>query len=114
MFGAARGPGLLEQAERIAAATRGEEAGQSLAKAAAKAEAKPACDAKTLAKAKAKTKAEADEDLAALAEGLAKNQAELAMIKALGADRAYTGRVYAGAINRTAAAGEPTKTCVTS
>ena len=94
------------------AARRGEKAEQALAKAttkaAAKAEARPARDAKALAKANAKTKAEAqakakaDDDFAALAKCLAKNQAHLAAIKALGAGRAYTGTIC-----RTAAAGRP-------
>ena len=111
MFGADRGPGLWEQTARIAAVRRGGETEQALAKAAiegaaaVKAEAMLARDAKALAKANAKTKAaaaakaeaeaEADDDLAALAEGLANLQADLATIKALGAERAYADTAHA-------------------
>ena len=137
MSGAARGFGLWEQAARIATARCGECA-ENAAKAAAQAQAKAdakakaqaalACDAKAKAKAKAETKAaaaakaearanakaKADDDLAAIAGCLAKNKADVATIQALGAARVYADTAHAGTTHRTAAAGGPMVTCVTS
>ena len=83
------------------------------AKARAKAKANAEVKTKAAAAAKTKAKAKAAGDLAALAKGLEKNQADLATTKALGPGRAYADTVHANKTLRTAAAGGPTKTCVT-
>ena len=62
----------------------------------------------------AKAKAKADDDLAAIAGCLAKNKADLATTHTLGAARVYVDTAHPGTIRRTAAAGGPIRTCVTS